>query len=78
MSRTHKLTDERETPTRQAISFMERPSSRRSLRASNRSSVFMTENITKAADVVRAGDRTRTGDILLGRQELYQLSYARV
>jgi hypothetical protein len=38
----------------------------------------MTENITKAADVVRAGDRTRTGDILLGRQELYQLSYARV
>jgi len=27
---------------------------------------------------IRAGDRIRTGDILLGRQALYQLSYSRV
>ena len=25
-----------------------------------------------------AGDRTRTGDVLLGRQSLYQLSYSRM
>jgi hypothetical protein len=47
-------------------------------RASNRSFVFILDNVPTLSDVVRAGDRTRTGDILLGRQGLYQLSYARV
>ena len=30
------------------------------------------------SSLLRAGDGTRTRDILLGRQTLYQLSYARV
>ena len=30
------------------------------------------------AEVPRANDRVRTGDILLGKQVLYQLSYVRI
>jgi hypothetical protein len=42
------------------------------------SAVFTLGNsLAVESDGKRAGDRTRTGDIFLGREELYQLSYAR-
>ena len=36
-----------------------------------------TENLRKFREICGAGDGTRTRDILLGRQTLYQLSYSR-
>src|SRR5919109_3094514 len=57
MSLTQRLTDDAETPTRRAISFIERPW-RRSLLASLRSSVFISDNtILRLSDEAGDGDR---------------------
>jgi hypothetical protein len=47
------------------------------LRAADSSSTAQPVRHKKARQKTRAGDGTRTRDILLGRQTLYQLSYAR-
>src|SRR3954453_1906087 len=50
MSRTQRLTEDFDTPTRRAISLMAAPSSRRRYRASCRSRVFTLENIQPRSD----------------------------
>ena len=37
-----------------------------------------SRRLTKLRPIIGAGDRARTGDNLLGRQGLYQLSYSRL
>jgi hypothetical protein len=37
----------------------------------------VTETRLLVADLFRAGDRTRTGDVQLGKLAFYQLNYAR-
>jgi hypothetical protein len=62
MSRTQRLTEDRDTPTTRAISFIERPSSWRRRRASRRSAVFITDNVAEPSDDAKAAYRSRTDD----------------
>ena len=59
MSRTQRLTLERDTPSSRSISFIDQPSRRRR-RASARSSVFISDNVPDRSDGVRAGAGNRT------------------
>jgi hypothetical protein len=54
MSRTYRLTVDRDTPRRRAISLIDRPSSARNRRASTRSVVFIIDNIAERPDDKRA------------------------
>jgi hypothetical protein len=76
MSRTHRLTEERETPTMRAISFIERPCSWRSLRASILSTVFTVDNYRRLRTEKRAAgiEPALTG----WKPVALPLSYARV
>jgi hypothetical protein len=77
MSRTQRLTDETETRSRLAITFIDAPSSLRRRRASSRSTVFMFDNVPEAADgQAGGGNRTRANGTW--KDPALPLSYARV
>jgi hypothetical protein len=61
MSRTQRLTEERETRTIAAISLTERPSTRRRKRARTRSAVLIRGNslVYESDDEAGGGNRTR-------------------